>query len=267
MTASSPSLRRWGVASPEVLTLVEGYLQDAATRTHERLGDVAGVAITSAVAGGDPLTAGASTVLAAEVDRVQYTIGIGPCLDALREGRETYVPDLSRDPRYRPYGVEAARLGVRTSLSVPVVDEGSGVVGVVKVYSSQVDGLDGRQRRAGRAFALEVAGGVGLANTLVSTSLELDDRIEAMDTRRTIDLATGLLMGRLGCSPEDAFDLMRRESQNHNVKVHDVATDLISRPSPATTEAAAAPEQPEQLTRTATRAPFRRRGEAPAHGR
>jgi len=250
-----------------VLTLVEDYLQDAATRTHDRLGDVAGVAITSAVAGGDPLTAGASTPLAGEVDRVQYAIGIGPCLDALREGRETYVPDLARDPRYRPYGVEAARLGVRTSFSVPVVDDRSGVVGVVKVYASQADGLDQRQRRTGRELALEVAGGLGLASTLVSTSLELDDRIEAMDTRRTIDLATGLLMGRLGCSPEEAFGLMRRESQNHNTKVYDVAVDLLARPATTTVAGAAAAELHEHLPRTVTRAPFSRRGESPAHGR
>jgi len=250
-----------------VLTLVEDFLQDAATRTHERLGDVAGVAVTSAVAGGEPLTAGASTALAAEVDRAQYAIGIGPCLDALREGRETYVPDLVRDPRYRPYGVEAARLGVSTSLSVPVVDEGSGVVGVVKVYSRKVDGLDERQRSMGREFALEVAGGVALANTLVSTSLELDDRIEAMDTRRTIDLATGLLMGRLRCSPEEAFDLMRRQSQNHNVKVHDVAVDLLTHPDTSTAVGVVGTDPHEHLPTGAARAPFRRRGEAPAHGR
>jgi hypothetical protein len=156
---------------------------------------------------------------------------------------------------------------VRTSLSVPVVDERSGVVGVVKVYCSQADGLDERQRRTGRELALEVAGGIGLADTLVRTALELDDRIEAMDTRRTIDLATGLLMGRLGCSPEEAFDLLRRESQNHNLKVQDVAVDLLARPSAATAEGVATAELHEHLPRTATRAPFRKRGEAPAHGR
>jgi GAF domain-containing protein len=253
-----------------VLTLVQGFLQDAATRTHDRLGDVAGVAITSAVAGGDPLTAGASTSLAAEVDRVQYAIGVGPCLDALREGRETYVPDLAHDSRWSRYGVEAAALGVRCSLSVPVVGGQSEVVGVVKVYSAEVDGLDERQRRTGHEFALEVAGGVGLANTLVSTSLELDDRIEAMDTRRTIDLATGLLMGRVGCSPEEAFGLLRRESQNHNLKVQAVAADLVGRASvPAGRATADARDQLSggQLSQEPTQAPFRRRGEAPARGR
>jgi GAF domain-containing protein len=270
VTSALPSTRTFGVSSAEVLTLVEGYLADAATRTHERLGDVAGVAITSAVAGGDPLTVGSSTALAAEVDRVQYVIGVGPCLEALREGRETYVPDLARDPRWLPYGIEAAGLGVHTSLSVPVVDGRSRVVGVVKIYSSAVDGLDAQQRRQGRELALGVAGGVGLASLLVRTSLELDDRIEAMDTRRTIDLATGLLMGRLGCGPEDAFELLRRESQNHNLKLTDVAAGLLARP--------AVPAEPPalhdgvdgvdgQFVPSVSQAPFRRRGEAPAPGR
>ena len=263
-TSPSASLHRWGVSSPEVLKLVEGYLDDAATRTHDRLGDVVGVAITSAVSDGDPLTAGSSTSLAVEVDRVQYEIGYGPCLDALREGRETYAPDLAGEPRWGRYGAEAAALGVRCSLSVPVLDGASVVLGVVKVYSAEVDGLDEQQRRAGRELGLEVAGGIGLANMLVATSRELDDRIEAMDTRRTIDLATGVLMGRLGCGPEDAFDLLRRESQNRNVKLHAVATDLLAR-SPE--GAAGTGAQETHLPPTATRAPFLKRGEAPARGR
>jgi GAF domain-containing protein len=250
-----------------VLALVKDYLQDAATRTHAHLGDVAGVGVTTAVGGGEPLTAGSSTTLATEVDLVQYAVGHGPCLEALHEGRELYVPDLAHDPRWARYGAEAAARGVRSSHSVPVLDDRAVVVGVVKIYSTEVDGLDERQRQTGRDFALEVAGGISLANTLVATSLELGDRIEAMDTRRTIDLATGLLMGRLGCGPEEAFDLLRRESQNHNVKVHDVATDLLARPSTATVEGAAAADLREHLLRTATRAPFRRRGDTPAHGR
>ena len=99
--------------------MVEGFLHDASTRTHARLGEVAGVGITTAVAGGEPLTAGASTDLADEVDRVQYAIGQGPCLDALREGVETYVPDLGQDDRWGRYGPEAAARGARSSHSAP----------------------------------------------------------------------------------------------------------------------------------------------------
>lgn len=252
--AVGPSTR-WGVVSPEVLSLVQDYLHDAATRTHVHLGDVSGVAVTSAVADGEPLTAGSSTPLAAEVDRVQYAYGHGPCLHALHGGGETYAPDLQHDARWGRYGPEAAARGARCSLSVPVLGDDGVVLGVVKVYAGRVDGIDARQRDVARDLALEVAGGLRLASTLVVTSLELGDRIEAMDTRRSIDLATGLLMGRLGCSAEEAFDLLRRESQGRNVKVHDVAADLLSRTADDLAE-----------DRTA-QAPFRRRGEAPARGR
>lgn len=250
-----------------MLSTIGSYLHDAATRTHARLGDVAGVAITSAVAGGEPVTAGASTPLAAEVDRLQYAIGHGPFLHALRGGGESYVPDLARDNTWGRYGPEAAALGARSCLSVPVAGGRSGVLGVVKVYSGRVDGLDEEQRRIGREFALEVAGGVGLASTLVATSLELDDRIDAMDTRRTIDLATGLLMGRLGCTPEAAFDLLRRESQNHNVKVHDVAADLLSRTPVPVEGLPGADLHDARNPRGGGHAPFRKRGEAPSRGR
>ncbi len=246
---------RGGVSSPEVLVLVEGYLAEMATRAHTRLGEVLGVAVTTSVAGGEPLTVGASSARAAEVDLVQHAIGHGPCLSTLAGGGEIYVPDLATDPRWQPYGRRAAELGARCSLSVPVVDDRLGILGVAKVYAERVDALDAGQRRTARELALELAGGLGLASSLVSTSLELDDRIEAMGTRRMIDLATGLLMGRLGCDPETAFGLLRRESQNRNTKLHDVAVDLLAQtPAP-------------QGLRPTDEAPFSRRGETPVRGR
>jgi hypothetical protein len=70
----------------------------------------------------------------------------------------------------------------------------------------------------------------------------------------------------VGCSPEEAFGLLRRESQNRNLKVQAVAADLVDRASvPAAGSVAAA--APDQLAHGATQAPFRRRGEAPARGR
>jgi len=277
MADTSSSDHRWGVSSPEVLHLVEGYLEDAANRTHARLGEVLGVAITTAVVGGDPVTAGASTARVAEVDRVQYSIGHGPCLAALAGSGEIYVPDLAADPRWQPYGRAAAELGARSSLSVPVVDPRLGTAGVVKVYTDRVDALDEEQRRTVRELALEVAGGMGLASTLVATSFELDDRIEAMDTRRTIDLATGVLMGRLGCTAEQAFAVLRRESQNQNAKLRDVAAGLLVRtaetdgapPAAGVAQVAVADRAHAdgRTARTTLQAPFSRRGETPVHGR
>ncbi|SEP97861.1 GAF and ANTAR domain-containing protein [Microlunatus flavus] len=261
-SGQAPARGPYGVSSPEVLTLVEDYLSETAGRAHHRLGDVLGVALTTAVAGGDPMTTGSSTERAAKIDQTQYAIGLGPCLLALSGAGELYVPDLASDPRWGDYGPAAAELGARSCISVPVTDGDERVIGVLKVYSAAVDGLDATQRDTARRVALAMAGSLGLASALMATSSELQDRIEAMDARRTIDLATGVLMGRLGLSADAAFEALRRESQNANVKLREVAAGLLSVTSPDGDGKDAA-----DASGSNARAPFSRRGDVPVAGR
>ncbi|WP_246111969.1 ANTAR domain-containing protein [Streptomyces hawaiiensis] len=49
----------------------------------------------------------------------------------------------------------------------------------------------------------------------------------AMQTRPTIDLARGILMASFGLSPEAAWNVLVRTSQNTNTKLHDLAHDLV----------------------------------------
>lgn len=49
-----------------------------------------------------------------------------------------------------------------------------------------------------------------------------------MQTRPTIDLARGILMASFGLSPEAAWSVLVRTSQNTNTKLHDLAQDLVS---------------------------------------
>ncbi|MER7897132.1 ANTAR domain-containing protein [Streptomyces sp. NPDC096046] len=48
----------------------------------------------------------------------------------------------------------------------------------------------------------------------------------AMQTRPTIDLARGILMASFGLSPEAAWSVLVRTSQNTNTKLHNLAQDL-----------------------------------------
>ncbi|MEU0245423.1 ANTAR domain-containing protein [Streptomyces sp. NPDC006235] len=49
----------------------------------------------------------------------------------------------------------------------------------------------------------------------------------AMQTRPTIDLARGILMASFGLSPERAWSVLVRTSQNTNTKLHHLARDLV----------------------------------------
>ena len=50
----------------------------------------------------------------------------------------------------------------------------------------------------------------------------------AVDARHLIGQAQGILMERYSISAEQAFAVLRRYSQNHNRKLHDIAAGLVS---------------------------------------
>ncbi|WP_156611972.1 ANTAR domain-containing protein [Auraticoccus cholistanensis] len=61
-------------------------------------------------------------------------------------------------------------------------------------------------------------------NTLAD---EVGQLREALTTRATIEQAKGMVMLSRGCGPEEAFDVLRRISQNTNVRLADVAATII----------------------------------------
>lgn len=227
-----------GSAEADLLPLLTEYLDDVANRTARRLGETAGVAITLRLDGA-PFTVGASSELARDVDLIQYDIGRGPCLHALHFGVGLYVPDLAGDDRWGEYGPKAAERGAASCVSVPVIVDDRPAA-VLKVYSSKIDGLSSQQREIAEATAPEVAGGVGLARHLTRQAHQLDDqtqqlhdRVAAMSTRRVIDLAIGVLMGQLNTDPDSAFGLLRKTSQTRNIKLRDIAQELLGSLPPA----------------------------------
>jgi AmiR/NasT family two-component response regulator len=55
-----------------------------------------------------------------------------------------------------------------------------------------------------------------------------DDLQTAMGTRRVIDQAIGVVMAQNRCTSEEAFRLLRQASQHRNVKLRQVATDIVT---------------------------------------
>jgi len=51
---------------------------------------------------------------------------------------------------------------------------------------------------------------------------------DALRTRSTIGQAQGMLMHRYGYQPDQAFDALRKASQNRNVKLRQIAQDLVA---------------------------------------
>ncbi len=67
-----------------------------------------------------------------------------------------------------------------------------------------------------------------MAHTVEATAVVVDHLRAALATRDTIGMAKGMLMvTREQCTPEEAFAILTRESQNRNIKLRELAQELV----------------------------------------
>jgi GAF domain-containing protein len=173
-------------------------------------------------------TAAYTGVIAMQADERQYGLDSGPCLDAGRGGVILHIRDMRTETRWPDYTPHAARIGVLSSLSVPLPIQ-EDLIGALNIYSTTPEAFDQDDVRAGEAFAAYAAVAVRNAHTFASTAETAENLRTAMASRATIEQAKGILMARGGISADQAFDILVRASQRENRKLRDVADELVER--------------------------------------
>ncbi len=172
-------------------------------------------------------TVAASDARAEALDEIQYYYGDGPCLTAAREHRVVYVADTRTDPRWPAYGKAAAEAGILSALGVPLELGGEAIAGL-DVYAGTPNAYD-------QATVEVIQRQVAEASTILRLAVRLArhrdteaDLQAAMASRTTIDLAVGIIMGQNRCTQEKAFEILRAASSHRNVKLRDLAADLVA---------------------------------------
>jgi GAF domain-containing protein len=176
--------------------------------------------------GNIPQTAAFTGELARALDERQYERGYGPCLDAADTTTSLLVPDTSSEQRWPGWAQEAAQAGAHSSLSVglPVHEP---VTGALNIYATTPKAFDDDAITIAQTFAGFAA--VGLANAhLYATQAVLAGHMQkAMENRAVIEQAKGIIMGDRRCTPDQAFAILTKLSQDSNRKLRDVATALV----------------------------------------
>jgi hypothetical protein len=169
-----------------------------------------------------------------ELDDLQYTYEQGPCFDAAREPGPAYTwsGDLTVSPDWPKFGPAAAERGYHSVLSTALLADATPVrlSGALNIYARRRDEFTGRAA-GDRALLLATHASLALATTEAVRLAELREAQlrEALDSRDVIGQAKGILMQRRGISADDAFDLLRRTSQELNVKLAELARTLATR--------------------------------------
>jgi GAF domain-containing protein len=165
--------------------------------------------------------------LAMDADELQYQRGYGPCLDAGRAGAVFVVTDMRTEPRWPDYARYAAELGVRSSLSVPLPFQGA-MIGALNNYARTPEAFGEADVQLGEEVAAFVAIAVGNAEAADRASADVTNMRRAMASRSVIEQAKGILMERYKITAEQAFTLLTHASQRSNVKLREIAEELVT---------------------------------------
>ncbi|MGV9288482.1 GAF and ANTAR domain-containing protein [Streptomyces sp. NPDC003719] len=163
--------------------------------------------------------------LVVDSDQLQERVGEGPCFDAARtsEGERHFrIADFTdvarRWPKYVP---EARKLGLGSMMGILLFTEDEDF-GALNFYSRRPGAFTEASETAGWLLASHAA----VAFSSARTQAQLQ---EAIGTRHTIGEAMGILMGSHRLTEEQAFAVLRRASQDRNVKLRDIARQVCER--------------------------------------
>jgi len=166
---------------------------------------------------------------ATKADHAQYDVDEGPCLDAIDEPK-VYSPRLP-DPRWPALGERPSRYGVESILSYRLTPAdqnavGAALPGSLNTYAQERDPFDADTQEVGLILAAHASVAARAAHERDTIDAARRNLIEALSSRDVIGQAKGILMERLRITPEDAFDLLRRSSQQLNIKLREIASTL-----------------------------------------
>jgi GAF domain-containing protein len=178
------------------------------------------------IRGETAFTAAFDGQLAMDADELQYQRGYGPCVDAGRAGQLFLVEDMLGEQRWPDYAQHVAALGVRSSLSVPLPFQGV-TIGALNNYAAEPGAFGEPDIAVGHEVAAWIALAVGKADMITRTVDELAGMRAAMASRAVIEQAKGILMERWKLTEDQAFTELTRASQNTNIKLRDVADELV----------------------------------------
>lgn len=154
-----------------------------------------------------------------QLDGAQTELGEGPVLDVLHSGKILRAPDLELEARWSRWAPFAVGAGVSSFVGLPLFAD-DGARGTLHVYSASPGAVDQHGVQVAELFASHAA--VALGRHLREEQLG-----RALSTRKVIGQAIGVLMERYGLDEDRAFGYVLRTSSHSNVKVRDVAAQLV----------------------------------------
>lgn len=177
---------------------------------------------------GKPSTMAATDPQTEELDRRQYVLQDGPCLQAARQQIVSSWSLDEAEQRWPAFTDLAKEMGLRSYLSAGLGLDGQ-PLGALNLSSRAPDGFDRLDEGLVSLFVAPAAAAIVTADRY-TRARELAGQLEqALLSRAVIDQAIGIIMAESHCPAEQAFTVLKRASNNRRTKLRDLATEIVAR--------------------------------------
>jgi GAF domain-containing protein len=152
----------------------------------------------------------------------------GPCLDCHRTGEAVLDQRLADAAgRWPRFSAEALDAGFLTVHALPMRLRGT-VIGALNLFQVDTGPLRRADVEAAQALA-DIATIAILQHRAVREAQVLNEQLQqALNSRIVIEQAKGMVAERRGVDMEGAFGIVREHARRHNLRLADLAADIIA---------------------------------------
>jgi GAF domain-containing protein len=156
----------------------------------------------------------------ADLYQAQIEAKAGPLITTIELGQPVLISDVCTESRWsREWSERVLAAGIRTAIHLPM-SAGNRPSAVLSLFRAEPDPFDDDDVAVAHILARHAA--VAIASARKEANLTT-----AVDARKLIGQAMGILMERYNLDSDRAFEVLKRYSQSTNRKLRDVAQDLI----------------------------------------
>jgi GAF domain-containing protein len=199
------------VTVPETVERVLDFARAAVDCTHAAVVFVHAKRRLEVVASTDPAIA---TLVSKQME-----VHAGPVLSMVDDCDCVMVTDTCQDPRWPAWAATAAEAGFRSVMGVRLYAS-ERTIGTLNLYDSRPHHFPTADLQTAHVLARHAA--IALSRVQDSENFS-----RAIDSRKLIGQAQGVLMERYALDQDRAFEVLRRYSQDSNVKLRDVAQMVV----------------------------------------
>jgi GAF domain-containing protein len=198
---------------------VEDVLSDVTATAKELIPGVDTAGVLLLAKGGKFESLAGTSDLPSRLDELQMKYKEGPCVEAALDDLIVRTDDFRTEQRWPQYSAAAVEIGVLSGLSFKLYTADR-TAGALNLFAFETNAFDAESETIGAVLAAHAA-------AAILASRQGEQLESALSTRDRIGQAKGIIMERYGVDDVQAFDMLRRLSQDSNTRLIDIAQRVI----------------------------------------